>query len=148
MRHLPIRLGVIVLVALTWSIAFAGETPAPKNARVYIIWPKTGQVIHGGKLWVRLGARNIGVAPAKIKKRNTGHHHLVVNAPLPPFDQEIPSDKRHLHFGGGQTEARIQLPPGEHTLQMLLGDRDHVAHDPPLYSKRITITVPGKGPSS
>ena len=147
MGHLPIRLGVVVLVSLIWSAAFAGETPAPENARIYIIWPKNGQVIHGGKLWVRMGARNIGIAPSGIKKGKTGHHHLIVDAALPPFDKEIPSDKHHLHFGGGQTEARIALPPGKHTLQMLFGDYDHIAHDPPLYSKRITITVPEKGPS-
>jgi hypothetical protein len=95
-----------------------------------------------------MGTRNIGVAPSGIKKAKTGHHHLIVDAPLPPFDKEIPSDKHHLHFGGGQTEARIELPPGKHTLQLLLGDHEHIPHNPPLFSKRITITVPKKDPSS
>lgn len=148
MRHFPIRLGAAVLVSLTWTVAFAGDTPAPKDARVYIIWPKDGRVIHGGKLWVRMGARNIGIAPSGTKKPKTGHHHLIIDAPLPPFGKEIPSDKKHLHFGGGQTEARIELPPGKHTLQLLLGDHEHIPHDPPLFSKRITITVPDKGSSS
>lgn len=122
--------------------AVAGESTAPSNAEAYIIWPSDGTVVHGGKLWVRMGLRNFGVAPSGIQRENTGHHHLIIDSELPPFDEEIPSDKNHRHFGGGQTEARLELPPGRHTLQMLLGDHDHVPHNPPLYSKRITIIVP------
>jgi hypothetical protein len=116
--------------------------PMPDNARVYIIWPADGQVIPNGKFWVRMGLSNAGVAPAGIEKPNTGHHHLLVDTELPPLDQEIPNDKNHLHFGLGQTEARLELPPGRHTLQMLLGDENHVPHNPPLYSQKITIIVP------
>lgn len=118
------------------------RTPAPSDARVYIIWPKDGAVIRGGKFWLRMGVRNFGVAPAGIDFPNTGHHHLIIDADLPPFDEEIPNDKNHLHFGAGQTEVRLELPPGKHTLQLLLGDKLHIPHDPPLYSKKITITVP------
>lgn len=138
----------ICLIAATLGLAFwpahlqAGETPRPENAKVYIIWPKSGRVIPGGKFWLRMGLKNFGVAPAGVKKPNTGHHHIILNAPLPPFDEEIPNDKNHLHFGGGQTEARIELPPGRHTIQLLMGDHDHVPHNPPLYSERITIEVP------
>ena len=93
----------------------AQNTPAPPNARAYIIWPPDGQVIQGGKLWVRMGLKNMGVAPAGVASPNTGHHHLLVNTGLPPLDEPIPNDKNHLHFGGGQTEARlIDLPPGEY----------------------------------
>lgn len=120
----------------------AGDTPSPPGAKAYIIWPHNGTIIHGGKLWLRMGARGIGVLPANIVKPKTGHHHVMVDTELPPFDDEIPSDKNHLHFGGGQTEARIHLPPGRHTLQLLMGDHDHVPHDPPLYSKKITVIVP------
>jgi Domain of unknown function (DUF4399) len=122
--------------------AVAGETPSPPGARVWIIWPKDGEIITGGKLWVRMGAKGIGIAPAGVIKKNTGHQHLIIDRPLPPFDEDIPADKNHLHFGGGQTEARIELPPGKHTLQLLLGDFDHIPHDPPLYSQRITVIVP------
>ena len=73
---------------------------------------------------------------------NVGHHHVIIDAPLPPFDQEIPNDPNHQHFGRGQTEARLQLPPGRHTIQLLMADQDHVPHDPPLYSKVITVIVP------
>ncbi len=138
----------IILIAAAVSMfaagyAFAERTPAPKDAEEYIIWPPDGAVIQGGKLWVRMGLRNAGVAPKGVNMPNVGHHHLLIDTDLPPLDEEIPSDRNHLHFGGGQTEARIEdLPPGKHTLQLLFGDYNHVPHDPPLYSKKITITVP------
>jgi hypothetical protein len=122
--------------------ASADPKPMPEGAKVYFIWPRDGQVIPGGKFWVRMGLSGAGVAPAGIDKANTGHHHLVVDAALPPLDQEIPNDKHHLHFGLGQTEARLELPPGRHTLQLLFADDVHVPHNPPLYSKQITIIVP------
>lgn len=121
--------------------AYAGTTQAPKDAEVYIIWPHNGTVIHGGKFWIRMGLRNMGVAPKGVEKANVGHHHLLVDTDMPSADQEIPSDRNHLHFGAGETEARIELPPGTHTLQLLLGDHKHIPHDPPVYSKKITITV-------
>jgi len=121
--------------------ARAEQTPSPPGAEEYIIWPPDGAVIHGGKLWVRMGLRNMGVCPKGIAIPNTGHHHLLIDTDLPPLDQEIPSDRQHLHFGAGETDARIELPPGKHTLQLLLGDHNHVPHVPPVYSKKITITV-------
>lgn len=130
--------GVFVGCAVVW----AGPSPAPADAKVYIVWPPDGAVIKGGKLWVRMGTRGMGVAPAGSEFPHTGHHHLIIDADLPPFDEEIPNDKNHLHFGAGQTEARLELPPGKHTLQMLIADHNHVPHDPPIYSKKITIYVP------
>lgn len=135
-------LTVAIATGLTASTVAGAKTPISKNARAYIVWPKDGMVIPGGKLWVRMGLKNAGIAPAQTKKANTGHHHLIVDAPLPPLDLEIPSDKNHLHFGAGQTEARLELPPGKHTLQLLFADHEHIPHDPPVYSKKITITVP------
>ncbi|ANB77097.1 DUF4399 domain-containing protein [Paraburkholderia phytofirmans] len=121
--------------------ALAEQTPSPPGAEEYIIWPSDGAVIHGGKLWVRMGLRNMGVCPKGVAVPNTGHHHLLIDTDLPPLDQEIPSDRNHLHFGAGETDARIELPPGKHTLQLILGDHNHVPHVPPVYSKKITITV-------
>jgi hypothetical protein len=125
---------------LVGSAAIAQQATMPPDAKVYIIWPSDGQVIKGG-FWVRMGLSGAGIAPAGVDKANTGHHHLIVDADLPPLDQPIPNDHNHLHFGLGQTEARLDLPPGRHTLQLLLGDANHVPQQPPLYSKRITITV-------
>ena len=127
---------------LVASSAWAGGTPSPPGAKVYIIWPSDGQVIRSGQFWLRMGAYGIGICPAGVKMANVGHHHVIIDAPLPPLDQEIPNDPNHRHFGGGQTEAHLQLPPGRHTIQLLMADQDHVPHDPPLYSKVITVIVP------
>lgn len=121
--------------------AYAAGTPSPENAEVYIIWPRNGAVIHGGKFWLRMGLRNMGVAPKGVELPNVGHHHLLVDTDLPPAGEPIPSDRNHLHFGAGETEVRIELPPGKHTLQLLLGDHNHVPHEPPVFSKKISITV-------
>jgi hypothetical protein len=134
---------ILALVALVSGIspALAERTPAPKDAELYIIWPSDGAVIEGGKLWVRMGLRNMGVSPKGVHMPNVGHHHLLIDTELGSMDEPIPSDRNHLHFGAGETEARIELPPGKHTLQLLLGDDNHVPHNPPVFSKKITITV-------
>ena len=124
------------------AAVMAAGTPAPDNAYVYIGWPNDGEVLYAGRPFrVWFGLRHMGVAPKGIDKPNTGHHHLLINTDLPPLDEEIPSDRNHIHFGAGQTETMLELPPGQHTLQLLMGDFDHMPHNPPLYSKKITITV-------
>lgn len=119
-----------------------GPTPAPADAFAYIIWPTDGEVIPGGDFIVLFGLHGMGTAPAGVKKEYTGHHHLLIDTDLPPLDKPIPNDDHHIHFGRGQTEYHIQLPPGTHTLQLLLGDADHVPHTPPVMSQRITVRVP------
>ena len=91
---------------------------------------------------VVFGLSGMGVAPAGVKFDNTGHHHLLidVNEPLDP-NEPIPQDKTHLHFGAGQTETRIELPPGKHTLQLVLGDAKHYPFSPPLVSSKITVRI-------
>ena len=128
-------------LALLPAVAYSQGTPAPKEAYLYIIWPQDGTTIKGA-FWCRFGLRNMGVTHAGDTFPNSGHHHLLVdvNEPLDP-NEPIPSDKKHLHFGAGQTEARIELPPGQHTLQLVLGDAKHYPFNPPLVSKKITITV-------
>ena len=123
------------------SAAFGQRTPAPADAYVYIGWPNDGQTLSAGRITIWFGARNIGVAPAGVTLPNTGHHHLLINVPLPPLDEPIPNTKNHLHFGAGQTEAFIELTPGTYTLQLIMGDADHVPHNPPVVSKKITIQV-------
>lgn len=123
------------------SAAVGQRTPAPADAYVYIGWPNDGQTLSAGRIKIWFGARNIGVAPAGVTFRNTGHHHLLINVPIPPLDEPIPNTKNHLHFGAGQTEAFIDLTPGTYTLQLIMGDADHVPHNPPVTSKKITIHV-------
>ena len=136
----------LMALALVSTFLVAGNVnaqpqPPPEGAKVYIIWPGDGQVIRRGKFWLRMGLSGAGVAPAGVDKPNTGHHHVLIDTELPPLDREIPNDKNHVHFGRGQTEARIELPPGRHTLQLLFGDANHVPHNPPLYSNKITVIV-------
>ena len=135
------------LLALTIALLLAGpalaadRTPAPPGAVVYFITPADGETI-ANPVTVRFGLKGMGVAPAGVEKENTGHHHLLIDlAELPSLDEPIPADDQHRHFGGGQTETTLDLPPGTHTLQLLLGDQNHIPHDPPVVSERITITV-------
>ena len=138
MAYMSFALALLVLISPSW----AGDSPAPAGAKVYIIWPGDGEVISGGKLWLRMGLKGAGISPAGIEHPHTGHHHVLIDTELPPFDEPIPFDKNHVHFGAGQSEARIELSPGTHTLQVLLADHDHVPHNPPLFSERITVFVP------
>jgi len=117
-----------------------GPTPSPPGAEVYFVDLKDGQTVPPNFI-VHFGLKNMGVAPAGSDRPNTGHHHLLIDTDLPPLDQPIPSDFNHLHFGAGQTEAAVTLPPGPHTLQLLLGDKDHIPHTPPVLSPRIRIIV-------
>jgi uncharacterized protein YraI len=119
-----------------------GPTEAPEGAFAYIVWPNDGEIIPGGDFVVLFGLHGMGTAPAGVDKPFTGHHHLLIDTDLPPLDQPIPADDNHVHFGRGQTEYHLTLPRGEHTLQLLLGDANHIPHTPPVMSERITIMVP------
>jgi hypothetical protein len=117
------------------------RTASPAGAEVYIQSPADGAEVRSPFL-VRFGLRGMGVAPAGVTTANTGHHHLLVDvAELPPDNLPLPQTDQVRHFGAGQTEAEISLPPGQHTLQLVLGDSLHIPHDPPLRSAKITITV-------
>jgi len=118
--------------------------PSPTGAKVYFENLSNGAIV-SRTLTVRFGLRNMGIAPAGMEKANTGHHHLLIDASLPPLDRRIPNDFNHLHFGAGQTEAKITLPIGRHTLQLLLGDDKHIPHDPPVFSEKISVVVTSDG---
>ena len=132
---------VAALLLMSAGNSFAGDTPASPDAYLYIGWPNDGEVIGTTKFRMWFGLRNMGIAPAGKSKANMGHHHVIIDSELPPLDEPIPADRNHLHFGGGQTETNIVLPPGTHTLQLIMGDQNHVPHNPPVISKKITITV-------
>jgi len=118
----------------------SARKPAPADARVYFVGLEDGSVLPQ-KATIHFGLVNMGVAPAGIDRPNTGHHHLLIDTKVPPLDEPIPNDFNHLHFGAGQTEAVVTLSPGRHTLQLLLGDENHVPHNPPIMSKPIRIYV-------
>jgi hypothetical protein len=134
-------------VALGQSKATGGPTPSPPGAMVYFVDAKDGATI-GPKTTIHFGLRGMGVAPAGSDKANSGHHHLLIDTGLPPLDEPIPSDANHLHFGAGQTEVDLTLSPGPHTLQLLLGDKSHIPHSPPVMSERIHVTVVETPPAS
>ena len=122
------------------SAACALPAAATAAAEAYIISPQDGATVKSPFV-VRFGLKGMGVAPAGVEMPGTGHHHLIIDAPLPAAGQPVPFDDNHKHFGKGQTETELSLPPGEHTLQLILGDHTHVPHDPPVVSKRIRVRV-------
>jgi hypothetical protein len=124
----------------TFAMAQIKRTPAPPNAEVYFISPQDGETVTS-PLTVRFGLKNMGVVPAGLAFEGAGHHHLIVDAKTPPLDAPIPADANHVHFGKGQTETTLELKPGKHTLQLIVGDHLHIPHDPPVMSKVITINV-------
>lgn len=139
------RLAALAATILAFAAVpvLAGETPAPEGAAAYIISPTDGARVTG-PVHVVFGLRGIGVAPAGVEKPKTGHHHLLIDTPLPSGEalgEPIPSDENHRHFGGGQTETTVELAPGKHTLQLLLADHNHIPHAVPVVSEQITIWV-------
>jgi hypothetical protein len=141
------RLLLAAALTAVAGTALAAEAPAlpvtkaPAGAEVYIISPQDGATVPQ-TFTVRFGLKGMGVAPAGVAHDKTGHHHLLVDVKeLPAAGQPIPNDKQHLHFGGGQTETTLTLPPGTHTLQLDLGDANHIPFDPPVVSKVVTVHV-------
>lgn len=132
------------LTTFLMSTVFAATLSTNAHAdhpSVYIISPSHGEVV-SSPVQVRFGLRGMGVAPAGVDRDKTGHHHLLIDvAQLPALDKPIPADANHRHFGGGQTEVKLELEPGTHTLQLLLGDKYHVPHETVLVSEKITISV-------
>jgi hypothetical protein len=131
-----------VAIASVATLAWAQErTPSPAGAEVYIISPKDGATVKS-PVTIEFGLKGMGVAPAGVKFENTGHHHLLIDTDI-PADQNapLPTSDTVRHFGKGQTEASVELKPGKHTLQLVLGDDKHTPHNPPVVSKKITITV-------
>jgi len=129
--------GAVVLAA-----AAVAQTPAPPGASVYFINIKDKETVTS-PFKVQFGLTGMGIAPAGVEKDKTGHHHLLIDTKLTD-DQAttaLPMDKQHLHFGLGQTETMVTLPPGQHTLQMVLGDWSHVPFSPPIVSPVVTVTV-------
>ena len=140
---------ILLALALTGlaGSAMAADAPglpvttAPAGAEVYIISPSDGATVDQD-VTVRFGLKGMGVAPAGVAKEHTGHHHLLVDVTeLPAAGKPIPADAHHIHFGGGQTQTTLKLAPGTHTLQLELGDQNHVPFDPALVSKKITFHV-------
>ncbi|UUV05773.1 DUF4399 domain-containing protein [Ruegeria sp. YS9] len=139
----------IAALCLSVGIAHAGgETPSNPDAKVYFVNLSDGDTVQS-PVTVVFGLSGMGIAPAGTEKENTGHHHLLLDRPplgegedgADELANGLPADEHHMHFGGGQTEVTLDLSPGQHTLQLVLGDAGHVPHSPPIVSEVITITV-------
>lgn len=131
--------GLLPLAAMAADLP---RSPAPEGAELYFISPQDGDTVPGTFL-VKFGLTGMGVAPAGIDHPNTGHHHVIINVPDDeiPLDRPLPASEQFVHFGGGQTETELTLPPGEHTLKLVLGNHLHIPHDPPVMSETITVIV-------
>ena len=136
----------MIRLLLSFSLFFANGLIALEYskgapaAEVYFIATKNDDIV-SGEVVVKFGLQNFGVSPAGLNINGTGHHHLIIDADLPNLSQPIQADKNHVHFGKGQTEVKLELEPGTHTLQLLLVDYRHIPHRPPIYSNKITIVV-------
>jgi len=135
-------LGLSVMGA-TAVLAQTAKLPWPADATVFFVEPKDGAEV-SSPFKVVMGVKGIEIAPAGADKPNTGHHHILIDTDLPAGDQAeypLPADDNHKHFGKAQTETELKLPPGKHTLQLVVGDGNHIPHSPALASEKISVTV-------
>ena len=140
MRKLAILAAGATLACIATAFAQDFRQPSPAGAKLYFIEPKNGAEISGPVI-VKFGLVGMGVAPAGVEKKDTGHHHLLIDQKLADDKAPIPQDDKHRHFGMGQTETTVTLAPGQHTLQLILGDHNHIPHNPMVASEVITIKV-------
>jgi hypothetical protein len=130
----------VALLGATFAVA-QDRTPSPAGAEAYFITPKDGATVTS-PVSIQFGLKGMGVAPAGVQFENTGHHHLLIDTDIPAdASKPLPTSDKVVHFGKGQTETTVKLAPGTHTLQLVLGDHSHIPHNPPVVSKKITITV-------
>jgi Domain of unknown function (DUF4399) len=139
MSRLLLALGVCLVAATAFA---ADRMAAPAGAEVYFIAPQNGAKVHS-PVTIKFGLKGMGIAPAGIKFDNTGHHHLLIDTDVSELnlDAPMPATDKIVHFGKGQTETTLTLSPGKHTLQLIFADYLHQSFNPPLASKKITITV-------
>ena len=140
---MTIRIAAITALMLGSVVSAHAQdfrSPAPAGVKLYFIEPKDGAEI-AGPVTVKMGLVGMGVAPAGVEKKDTGHHHIFIDEKLTDLMAPMPADDKHRHFGAGQTETVLTLQPGKHTLQLVLGDHNHIPHNPAVTSELITVTV-------
>jgi len=140
MHRTTLTVALATLALAMPALGQTARTKAPDGAKVYFIEPQNGATV-SSPVVVKFGLFGMGIAPAGIEKANTGHHHVLIDAKLDDVGNAVPADDNHKHFGGGQTETKLELKSGAHTLQLVLGDHNHIPHDPPIQSEVISITV-------
>lgn len=141
LAYAPLGLAALLSAFPAAVLAEMPRTPAPEGAKVYFIEPANGATVDK-TFTVKFGLKGMGVAPAGVDAPATGHHHLLIDLDQEPaMNMPLPMTDNLKHFGKGQTETEVTLPPGKHTLQLLVGDKNHVPLDPPVISEKITVTV-------
>lgn len=140
---LTVLMNKIFITGLLFSTLLmqADECAQENNASVFFKSPKNNYVSESSEVKIVFGIKNFNILPAGVVSCNSGHHHLLINAELPNLERPIPTSENYVHFGKGQTETTINLKPGKHTLQLLLGDYAHIPHKKPIFSEKITIEV-------
>ena len=133
-KFLPVRHFISIIILFCSGIVSAAVP------RVYIESPQNGALVQS-PVEIVFGLDGMELAPAGTYAPDTGHHHLIIDNNLPDLGMPIPSNKNHLHFGKAQDRVLLDLEPGMHTLQLLLGDGSHIPHQPPLISEKIAITI-------
>lgn len=141
LAYAPLGLAALLSAFSAAALADMPRTPAPEGAKVYFIEPANGATVDK-TFTVKFGLKGMGVAPAGVDAPATGHHHLLIDLDQEPaMNMPLPMTDNLKHFGKGQTETEVTLPPGKHTLQLLVGDKNHVPLDPPVISEKVTVTV-------
>ena len=141
MKFLSIAFALACTSISSTAVSHEGSSTSPANANVYFITPVDGQTI-SQNFTIKFGLSGMGVAPAGTNKKNTGHHHILIDTDvMPDMHAPLPATDKIKHFGGGQTETQLTLSPGKHTLQLVLGNYQHIPHNKPVVSHKIMITV-------
>ena len=141
MKTIIITLALILTSLSSIASSHEARSTSPANATVYFITPVDGQTV-SSTFTVKFGLNGMGVSPAGIERKNTGHHHILIDTDtLPNMHTPLPATDKIKHFGGGQTETQLTLSPGKHTLQLVLGNHYHIPHNKPVISKKINIVV-------
>lgn len=127
MKHLPMMLAAVLFSGSGWA------------QNVDFATPRDGDTVTS-PFMVRFVVKDMEVVPAGEVKPGTGHHHILIDVPPVADNSVIPADAQHKHFGKGQTETELTLPPGEHTLSLQFADGAHRSYGA-AYRKTIRVTV-------
>ena len=134
------RIWILVILVTLNSIVLA-QSESKENSRVFFIQPHNNAILQN-PIEIKFGLENMNLVAAGVDKPFSGHHHLLINVDqIPNLNLPIPADSNHLHFGGGQSNTTLELPPGKYTLQLLFADHHHIPHSPPIISDKISITI-------
>lgn len=133
--------------AVFFGLALAGcsesgttRTPSPPGAKVFFIEPKDGAEVTS-PVTVRFGVEGINLVLASSEVKLGSYHHILIDTKLDDVNAAIQINANQLRLGLEQTETSMELTPGKHTLQLVLGDYNSIPHDPVVQSDMITITV-------